>query len=167
MLPQEAKDNGHRHHPQVMARKFFVPRRDAAEPLQAVDAPLDDVPPSVGLLVELPPAALLVLLVGDDRLDAPLPQPLAEPARRVPLVPGDLRRLSRPVSAFLRQGEGLLRLVLLAGADGHRQRRPLPVADQVQFGAEAALAAAQGMVLRFTGGRFFFPPPRPPTGAPG
>src|SRR5262249_16865405 len=118
-----------------------------------------DVPPPVGLLVELAPAGLLLLLVGDDRLDPPLPQPLPQPAGRVPLVPGHLRRLLRPGRGLLQQRDGLLRLVLLPRADGHRHRRPLPVADQVQLRPEAPLAAAQRVVPRLPGREFFFEAP--------
>ena len=85
----------------------------------------------------------------------------------LPLVPGYLGRLLRPGRRLLQQGDRLLRLVLLSRADRHRDRRALAVADQVQLGAEAALAAPQGVVLRLTGRRIFFSPPRPPTGAPG
>jgi hypothetical protein len=49
--------------------------------------------------------------------------------------------------------------MLLARADGHRDRRPLAVADQVQLGPEAALAAAQRVVRRLAGRAFFFEAP--------
>src|SRR5207249_9416161 len=97
----------------------------------------------------------------------PHPHPPPPPAGRLALVSGYLRRLLGPGRRLLQQGDRLLRLVLLPRADRHRDRRTLPIADQVQLGAEAPLAAAQGVVLGLTGWRLFFSPPRPPTGAPG
>src|SRR4051812_8164824 len=96
-----------------MGRELLVAGRDAAEPLQAVDAPLDDVPPPVALSVELALAGLLVLLVRNDRLDPPLLEPLPQPAGRVPLVPGHLRGLLRPGGRLPQERDGLLGLVLL------------------------------------------------------
>jgi hypothetical protein len=54
-----------------MSGEFLAPSRNSAKPLQAIDAALDDVPSPVGLFVELALAGFLVLLVSDDRLDAP------------------------------------------------------------------------------------------------
>src|SRR5947209_4092990 len=96
-----------------MGGQFLVPGGDAAEPLQAAETALDDVPPPVRLPVEPAPAGLLVLLVGDDRLDAPLPEPPPQPAGRVPLVPGHLGRLFRPGRRLFQERDGLSRLVLL------------------------------------------------------
>src|SRR6516162_5056921 len=160
MLTQEAEDNRERHHRQVVGRQLLVAGGHAAEPLQAVDAALDDIAPPVRLPLEPAPPGLLVLLVGDDRLDPTLRQPLPQPAGRVPLVPGHLRRLLRPGRRLLQQRDGLLRLMLLPRPDGHGDRRARPVTDQVQLRAEAALAAAQGVVGRLAGWRFFSRPRR-------
>ena len=46
------------------------------------------------------------------------------------------------------------------GEDGERQS--VPVADQVQLGAEAAATAPQRVIGRLAGGRIFFPPPPRP-----
>src|SRR5262249_5280914 len=118
-----------------------------------------DVPPAVGLFVEPARAGLLLLLVGDDRRDPPRPQPRPQPAGRVPLVPGHLGRLLRPGQGVLQPRDPRLGLMLLARPDGHRDRRPLPVADQVQLGPEAALPAAEGMVFGLARRPFFFEAP--------
>src|SRR5262245_42624478 len=125
-----------------MGRELLVTGGHTPEPLEVVDAPLHDVPPPVRLLVEPPGAGLLIFAVGDDRRDALVPEPVPQPAGRVPLVPGHLRRLLWPGRCVLQQRDRLLRLVLLARPDGHRDRRPLAVADEVQLRPEAALAAA-------------------------
>src|SRR5262249_55103782 len=153
------EDNGQRHHAEVVGCQLLVAGGHPPEPLQAVDAPLHDVPPPVTLAIKPPLPRFLVLLVCDDRLDATLPQPLPQPPRGVRLVPGHLRRLLRPGRRLLQERNGPLRLMLLPGADRHRHRRPPGVADQVQLGAEAALAAAQGVVVRLAGRRFFFDAP--------
>ncbi len=72
---------------EVVSRQLLVARGHPAEPLQVVDAALDDIPPPIRLLVEPPRVGLLILLVRDDRLDAPLLQPLAQPAGRVTPCP--------------------------------------------------------------------------------
>src|SRR5215210_7497861 len=159
MLPQEAEDNGEGHHAEVVGRQLLVPGRHPAKPLQAVDASLHDVPPPVRLLVKRPPPRLLRLLVGDDRRDPALREPLPQPTGRVPLVTGQLCRLPRPGQRLLQQRDGTLRLMPLAGADGHCDWCTFPVADQVQLRPGAPLAAPQGVVLRLAGRRFFFDAP--------
>src|SRR5262249_24595948 len=134
---------------------------------QAADAALDDVPPPVALAVEPLAVALLVLLVRDHRLDAALRQPIADPVGRVALVPGQLRRLLRPQEGVFHEGHKPLRLMLLAGAAGPRQRRAVAVAQQMHLGAEAALAPTQSVILGFFRRPVFSPRPRPPTGGPG
>jgi hypothetical protein len=150
-----------------MGGELLVAGGDSAKPLQTIDAALNNVPPLVGFFVELALACFLVLLVRDDRLDATLAQPLAQPSRRVALISSDLRWLLRPCYRFLQQGDRLLCLMFLPWTDRYRDGRTLPVADQVQFGAEPAPAAAQSVVLRFAGRWIFFSPPQRPTGAPG
>lgn len=95
MLPQEAEDNGEGHHGEVVGRQLLVARRDPPEPLQAVDAPLDDIPPLVRLAVELAGAARLLLVVRDDWLNPPDPHPFPQPTGRALLVPGQLPWLAR------------------------------------------------------------------------
>src|SRR6266498_637006 len=150
MLPQEAKDNGHRHHAQVMGREFLRAGGYPPKPLQTAETAFDDVPPPVRLLVTVAPTAFLVLAVGKDRLDATFLQPLPQPARRVRLVPRHLGGLLRPSRCLLQEWDRLLRLMLLSRADGHRDGRTLAATDQVQLGAEAPLAATQGVVLWLT-----------------
>src|ERR1043166_7929069 len=150
-----------------MSRQLLVAGRHPPEPLQVVEAALDDIPPTIRLPIELASAALLVPLVGDDRLDASFRQPLPQPPGRVRLIPGHLGRLFGPSRRLLQQRDRLLGFVFLPGPNRHGYRRAFAITDQVPLGAEAALAAAQGMVLGLTGRPIFFSPPRRRIGAPG
>jgi hypothetical protein len=65
---------------------------------------------------------------------------------------------------MLDQGNDVLGLVLLARADLDTQGQALALTDQVELGAEAAAAAAQGVVRPLAGGYFFFEPRPQPCG---
>src|SRR5262245_34906196 len=145
-----------------MHRQLLVPGGHPAEPLQQVDAPLDQVPLAVHLTVEWAVSAGLRLLVRDDRLDPLGQQVLPDPPGRVPLVPGKLLRQHPLLVQRLDQRHHPLGLVLLAGAELDHQRQDLAAPDrryQVQLGPEPALAAAQGVVDRLAAGPLFFDAP--------
>ena len=125
-----------------MDREFFIACGDTAKPLQTADAPLDDVSTFVCFLVESLASAVFVGAIGDDWRDVVFAQPIANPVRRESSVARHLIRPGRPRGDFLHQRRKALRLVFLTGTDGHRQRRPGGIANQVQLGAETALAAA-------------------------
>ena len=156
-------------HAQEVQPQFFVARGDAAELLQPPYAALDQVALPVRGPIELF-RPRFVAAVRDHRRDAPLPQELAYPARGVPLIPGELGRATghsvgvAQLRKVLHQRDDVLGLMLLAGTDLDAQGQPLPLADQVELGAEAAPAAAQGMVRPLADRYFFFEPRPPPCG---
>src|SRR5262245_36226398 len=125
-----------------MSCELLVASCHAAKPLQAVDATLHNVSAAIALLVESFGGIMFVGLVRNHRNDPMILEPVPNPVCRVAFVPSDLGRLLGPGCRLFQQGNKLLRLVLLTWTDGHRQRRPLRVTNQMKLGAEASLAAS-------------------------
>src|SRR5262245_47802488 len=143
-----------RDHPQgdVIHGELVIAGAQSPTLLEPAHHPLDDIPPTVRLLVERL-VARLVLARGDDILDLMAPQPGAYPGVAVALVrchprrpapPAPQRRPTRPEHHRLEP----FGLVPLPGGHEDGQDGAAAVADQVDFRAEAATRAAQRMVSR-------------------
>ena len=156
-------------HAQVVQPQLLVAGGDPAALLQPTHAAFDQVALTIRLVVERC-RPRLVAAVCDDRCDATLLEKLADPTGGVSLVASELGGpVGHPVGVaqlreVLHQRDDVLGLVFLAGTDLDAQGQPLPLTDQVELGAEAAPAAAQGMVRPLAGGDFFFEPRPPPCG---
>ncbi len=149
-----------------MGGQFLVASGDPAKPFQAVDATLDDVPPPVVFLVECLGRTVFVRLVWDHRNDATVREPGSNPVGRISFVAGNFRWLLGPRCGRVHERDKALRFVLLPRTDGNGQRSARGITDEMQLGAEAALAASQGVVGRFVRRPAFSPPHRPPIDAP-
>src|SRR5690242_19140992 len=88
--------------------QFLETRADAAACLEAAHALLDHVPLTVGLRLERDRrvvAGFFVFLVGDDRFDPLLSEPVAKTLFAVPFVAGQLFGLAAS-SVLARRDEG-------------------------------------------------------------
>lgn len=144
---------------EVAVRGLVVSRGDASPGLELVDQTLDGVPllVEVGVVADGPPApgslllpvGGLVLLLGDDRLDAAFAQVGPVAAGRVGLVPGDCVRpgagaADGPADPYLFQDGDELRAVRgLALGQDERQRSALAVGGEVDLAGLPAPGASQ------------------------
>src|SRR5438309_1290327 len=129
-----------------MGGQLLVAGGYAAKPLQAVDAALDDVPPTIVFLVEALGRTLFVRLIGNHWGDVMVLKPFANPVSRVALVAGDFGWLLRPRGRLLHERNKTLSFVLLSRTNGHGQRCARCITDEMQLRAEPALTASQGMI---------------------
>src|SRR5262249_51824548 len=147
---------------------FVKPRRQRPAPLEPADGSLDDVPPTVGRLVE-PLVPRLVLAGRDDRLDVATPQPAADARVTVSLVRGRLPgppRLARPPRPPAARGParpahgpiGRAASAPRPGRDPPPQVGPAPVTARVRLGAEAPPGTAQRVALRLRHAHGHWPP---------
>lgn len=149
-----------------MQREFFIACGDASRFLEPADAALDHIALAISVVVQGP--RRLVSPRGNHAVHMMAREP--EPQRRVAVasvarercraLPGSAPPLRDPDR--IEHGFEKARLIGLTrtGEDGERQS--VPVADQVQLGAEAAATAPQRVIGRLAGGRIFFPPLRRP-----
>ena len=132
----------------VVVRPFFIPRRQPPELFEAVNEALDPV----ALPVDPPikrAGPTLVRLAGNGDADAAPPQVRPNLPAAVALVPDhtlgpQLRPSpSRPLDGpLLHQALKRRRFMALARREHDRQRLPVTVGAEVDFGTEPALAPA-------------------------
>ena len=148
--PEVALEDRELEHREVAERELLEASGDPATLLEPRDAPLDDVPESIGLAVEVPAPAATALLVGplrDHGLNLAAMEPVADVA--VAVAPVSDQALGAPSSSAagarnpnrLHQRLEADRLVALARADVDRQRQAVAVRDEVKFGAETPARA--------------------------
>ncbi len=134
----------------MVRRTLFIARGQAPPLLEPIDQPLHLVPFSVDRAVEWP-ATALVGLAGDRDADAASPQVRPDLPAAVALVAHDplrtqagppaARPLDRPLRHELREGG---RLMALARGEHEGDGLAVALAANVDLGAEAALAPAEG-----------------------
>src|SRR5690349_15472445 len=130
----------------VVDGQLVVAGAQGAALLEPTYYPLDDVPLAVAGLVE-PFLTRLVLPRRDHRLDVAPPQPVADAAVTVTLVPRHLGGPTPPSGPTRSPGTAQdlrerLRLVPLPRRHGDGQQDADTAAGQADLGAEAALRAA-------------------------
>jgi len=133
----------------VIVGPFLVPRREAPKLFEAVDQPLNSVALPVECPIKRSPTPL-VRFPGDRHADASPPQKAPNLAAAVPLIAHDSLRTqlgSSPSHPFdcpvFHQPFKRCRFMPLARRQHNRHRFPVPIGTEVDFGAEAALAATQ------------------------
>jgi hypothetical protein len=149
-MSQPEGDRSDGEHRQIVDGPLLIAGGNAPELLEAVDESLDDVPPSVGGLVEPHPS--LAFLARDHDPDPPSMQIPPDPAPTVALVPGNpigshTRLSSSPLDRSLlhqRLDHGLL--VALSSGDQQYHRLAVPLGPDVDLGPEASLAPSQCLV---------------------
>lgn len=117
---------------------------------EPTDHPLHEVTFPIGLLVKVG-VGLLVPLLGDDRVNAMVLEPLANTLTAVAFVGDEFAgpfamAPSLPLRAAMHHRFKGAALMLLAGLDADGDRDAVPLNDHVDLGAEAASRAAQRMI---------------------
>src|SRR6516164_8156463 len=147
---QQANQGGDDPEGNIVDRELLEAGEQTPALLGPTDYPLDDVPPTVLLLVEVG-VARLVLAGRDDPADPSAAQPPPDARVAVPLVAGQPLR-PPPAASSSGQIHSLhgrlerLALVPLAAGNVDAQHGPLAVAQQVDLGAEATPGVAQRMI---------------------
>jgi hypothetical protein len=128
---------------------FFIPRRQPPKLFETVDQPLDPVTLPVERPIKWPRAAL-VRFMGNGDADAAPPQVGPDLPTAVALITHDSPRSqagsspSRPLDGpLLHQALKRRRFMAFAGRQHDGHGLPIPVGAEMDFGTEAALAAAQ------------------------
>lgn len=142
-----------------MDRQLFIASRDSAEPLEPTETAFDDVPFLVAPFVEWLRGTRFITAVGDHWFDLQLVEQLANPFCRVTFIARHLLGHPLLIDQLLHQITNLLRLMFLTRANRHGKRHAFAVADNVEFRAESALAASQGVIFRLSFWKFFWDAP--------
>ena len=130
---------------------FVVAGCDSAKVFELADAALDHVAGLVGVAVEAHALLAFGFEPGDDRPNAPAAQQPAHRSAGVPLVRGDALGFASPTDlALVEQRLDLGPFVVLAGGQRPGDQLAGLVRTDVEFGAEPAPAAAEGVGPPFT-----------------
>lgn len=150
---QKPPDAGQLDHRQERRGRFVEPRRQAPMLFEPPDQPFDRVPPRVLIPLKhrrTPTAAPLLpgsqLPLWDDSPDPTLAQPGPDPLGVVPAVGEQPLRTARGLDERA-DGLELRRLALLAGREMDCQRQPVPIADNVELGAQPAPASPERLAF--------------------